>query len=316
MVHPAPSTIMRESREVLARAPGRTRLLAGLWICTLFGCVDARPFRLLEFQNPRGLVIHSCADSKRVAATSVEFPVDEYTRILAASVSRQDAIAVAWDDGTLRIYSAALREVGRKRCGHLKALSWSNAGDKLAGLYREAIDDSHTYRLVVMTDDLEPTHEYAIDAPMGRSLCFGLSWSADDSRIAVSTDLFSEPGPPYCAVVNMHNGSIRTRELSNVYYVGGDTAVANLRGRRGAVYIVELSDTDVRRVRWIAGAWFCQASHPPSGAFVFRHWHMHTWPLVTWWPVSMGSGSGGIPVRIPAKPSTNSILCLGKTTGE
>ena len=218
--------------------------------------------------------------------------VPDDRRILSASLNRFGQVASVSRDGVVGVSDSVDRFDAESALGAV-GVAWSNAGDQLAVITRDLSDPSAPHRLLVLPGSLQadPALDLPIQLPLPDDFApydwFVVSWNADDSSIAVSTDakpyMAIRTGDsdndevfPICHIVSVLDGAVETHELHNAYFVGQDLLAATLPtgAERTAtesagfrVHLLRRSGGVLEDRGQIGGAGFCLASVPPSGVF-------------------------------------------------
>jgi hypothetical protein len=108
---------------------------------------------------------------------------------------------------------------------HAAAAAWSNDGQRLAVVAWAA---NGSLKLQVFNAALDVLSEHAIElqqAADGYTPCC-VSWSADDARVAISTNIFdTKLVDPECLLLDLSRGDTQRLALANVYFVGDDVLV-------------------------------------------------------------------------------------------
>ncbi len=199
--------------------------------------------------------------------------------VISASMRRSDQrLALVTDAGRLILAelgdpeALAIRELGAVGVG------WSNAGDRIAVAVQSA--GATPYVLNMLTSELVPVGEFELDMPPRDDSWTGrlvISWSADDSLVAVSTDVVRAPDVPLRAVVfdARAGGVVAEAELATLFFLGTDTLLGvesplpweHSSGDRGEFVVVEIGGSGLQVTRRVRGPQKLLASDPPTGVF-------------------------------------------------
>lgn len=217
-------------------------------------------------------------------------PDAEENLIVSASVRADDlTLAAATGQGSLALARFASPSADTQLELGAVAVAWSSDGQRLAVVARDASEgQASAHRLLIFTPDLEPLFELTLDLPLpdeGSDYWhFIVSWTPDDSALAVSTDgtvsarsgLRNEVVLPRCHLVRLSDSRVDTFELYNVYFIAPDTVLATVpppgtnetRLTAGRVFRLVLSERRIEQQTPLSSdVRYVLASHPPSGVF-------------------------------------------------
>lgn len=194
-------------------------------------------------------------------------------------------VVEADDAGNVTMIDLETGDVLATRDMQAVAVIWSNDGERIAIVTRDT-----AYHLLIADDQLEETARFEIDLPLpdpsSDYRTFALSWQADDSHIAISTDAIPEgPAPPEnvindsvsarCTVLAMADGSRLDYELTNVFFLQDDWVVGSIPGSEVVdtatsherVHVMRLVEGRIEDRLYMIGSRFAVASYPPGGVF-------------------------------------------------
>jgi hypothetical protein len=147
----------------------------------------------------------------------------EVPGVISADLKAQGVLATVSTDGVVGLSRLGTPEFFKQLDLAAGGLAWSNNGRRLAVvLFRGQ------WFLSLRDGSLEVLNEVALDFPTEGAVApttFVVSWSPDDGRIAVSTNIFAELVKARTAVVNVQTQEVDYHSLANVYFVGSETVV-------------------------------------------------------------------------------------------
>lgn len=188
--------------------------------------IEVAPIQL----GPSSLRIHDLRDES--TETTGLPPVQ--AKVLAFSISAKGVLAIATNDGFVRLVRIRGVSFDAERQLGALAVGWSNAGDRVAALVRGG---TGSLRLEIVDANLESLSSREIDVTSvsirGQPHdAYCISWSPDDSRIAVSTDVDTASGfvAEDCVITHPVGDEDLRFDASNVYFIASD-AVAGHSGQ-------------------------------------------------------------------------------------
>lgn len=160
------------------------------------------------------------------------FFIADTVAVLDGAANDDGLLVTVASDGVVHVSELGDQETAlRDRNFGALAAAWSSQGDRLAVLARDG-EHRTQKRLLITTGDLELVGEFTVDLPgVDGPMAYVVSWDADDTQIAVSTErLAAQDLPAECVIVDVASGTQQRLALSNVYFVAKGVIVGTTPG--------------------------------------------------------------------------------------